>query len=150
MVEIITQDQTSKFSKPFRVDAGTAVIISSFNFSCEKTNEIGEVVRKGDCAVLHKIDLAGEDMGEGDGCVNCGSCLLDGLDVSVASSEPVVVCGEEWTHNANNNLSILTVPGSYMFELCDESAIGSVTMRIEAIPVSQAAMLPRPLIHGEC
>lgn len=149
MIEIFSQDQAGRLSKPFRVNLGEAVVISSFNFACDQTDEIGEVIRKGDCAILHKIDLVGDEIPQGSGCVSCNSCILEGLDISVANSEPVVVCGNMWTHNAFNNLSILTVPGAYMFEVCDESAVGSVSIRIESVPVEQAALLPRSLIHGE-
>lgn len=150
MVEIIKQNQSSKFSLPFRVDAGKALVISSFNFGCETLDDIGNVVKKGDCAVLHKIDLKDVEIPTVSGCVGCASCLLEGVDLSVANSEPVIVCGELWTHNSFNNLSILTVPGYYMFELCSDSAIGSVSMRIEEVSLEQAALLPKPLIHGEC
>lgn len=149
MVEIFGSGQTDKFSKPFRVDVGSVVVISSFNFACATTDDVGEVTRPGDCAVLHKIDLQSEDLATANGCVGCGSCILEGLDVSVANSEPVVICGETWTHNAFNNLSILTIPGYYMFELCNEDAIGSVSIRIEDLTLEQAALLPRNLIHGE-
>lgn len=149
MVEIISQEQESKFSKPFRVDVGKVVVISSFNFACEQQDEIGNVVKAGDCAILHKIELEENAIPETNGCVNCNSCVLEGVDVSVANSEPVIVCGELWTHNAFNNLSLLTVPGYYMFELCDESAIGSVSIKIEELTVEQAALLPKSLIHGE-
>lgn len=150
MVEIIKQNQASKLSLPFRVDVGKALVISSFNFACETQNEIGEVIKKGDCAILHKIDLSDVEIPTGSGCVGCATCILEGVDLSVANSEPVIVCGELWTHNSFNNLSILTVPGYYMFELCNDSAIGSVSMRIEELSLAQAALLPKPLIHGEC
>lgn len=149
MVEILSQKQTTKFSKPFGVYEGQVVVISSFNFACEQTDEVGEVTRPGDCAILHKIDISGDVLPQGDGCVNCGGCILEGLDISVTNSEPVVVCGETWTHNSANNLSILTVPGVYMFELCNEDSIGSVSIRIEELGVEQATLLPKPLIHGE-
>lgn len=149
MVEILGQDQADKFSKPFRVDTGKVVVISSFNFSCEQQDEIGNVVKAGDCAILHKIELEENEIKATSGCVSCNSCVLEGVDVSVANSEPVNVCGELWTHNSFNNLSLLTVPGYYMFELCDESAIGSVSIKIEELTVEQAALLPKSLIHGE-
>lgn len=150
MVEIFGQNQTSKFSKPFRVDVGKVVVISSFNFGCEQQDIIGNVTKEGDCAILHKIELEDQQMPTGSACTGCASCLLDGVDLSVANSEPVVVCGELWTHNAENNLTVLTVPGAYMFELCDESAIGTVSIKIEELTVEQASLLPKSLIHGEC
>lgn len=149
MVEILSQDQADKFSKPFRVDIGKVVVISSFNFSCGQQDQIGNVVEDGDCAILHKIELDENQIQATSGCVSCSSCILEGIDVSVANSEPVMTCGELWTHNAFNNLTLLTVPGYYMFELCNESAIGSVSIKIEELTVEQAALLPKSLIHGE-
>lgn len=147
--EIFGPKQTSRYSKSFFVDPGSAVVISSFNLACDQTNEIGEVTKKGDCAILHKLDLKIEAIMPDDGCTGCSGCILDHVDVSVANSEPVMICGEMWTHNSQNNLSILTVPGVYMFEFCDESAIGTALIQVERMPISQATMLPRPLIHGE-
>lgn len=146
MLEIFGLGQATKFSKPFRVDVGKVVVISSFNFSCDTMNDVGEVIKKGTCAVLHKINLTTPDMPSGDGC--CG-CILENIDVSIANSEPVVVCCEMWTLNSCNNLLVLSVPGYYMFELCDESAIGSALIRIEELNIEQAALLPRNLIYGE-
>lgn len=148
--EILGPSNPSRYSKTFYVQPGDAVVISSYNFGCEKTNEIGEVVKPGDCAVLHKLDIKVESyMVEGDGCSACIGCVLGHVDVSVANSEPVVVCGKTWTHNADNNLSILTVPGVYMFELCDGSSLGSALIQVEQVNIEQAALLPRSLIHGE-
>lgn len=150
MVEIFSQDQSDKFSKPFRVDVGKVIVISSFNFGCEQLNNVGDVVKKGDCAILHKIELEETQIEATSGCVGCSSCILEGIDVSIATSEPVIVCGELWTHNAFNNLTLLTVPGYYMFELCSEDAIGSVSIKIEELTLEQASLLPKCLIHGEC
>lgn len=149
MVEIFGTNQGSTLSKPFRVDVGKVVVISSFNFSCEATDEYGTVIRDGDCAILHKIDLQNEELVSGNGCVSCNTCLLEDFDVSVANSEPVVICGDLWTHNAFNNLSILTIPGYYMFQVCNPSAVGSVSIRIEELTLDQAVLLPKNLIHGE-
>lgn len=148
MVEILSQDQVSPYSKVFRVDAGFAVVISSFNFACEQQDEFGEVVKNGDCAILHKIELGEKEIGTLNGCTSC-SYVLDGVDVNVANSEPVVVCGDLWVHNSDNNLSVLTVPGYYMFELCGETSVGSVTIKVQELTLNQAALLPRGLIHGE-
>lgn len=149
MVEIFGKGQSNTLSKPFRVDVGKVVVISSFNFSCEATDEFGDVIREGDCAILHKIDLNAEEIATGSGCVSCSSCLLEDFDVSVANSEPVVICGELWTHNAFNNLSVLSIPGYYMFEICNPSAVGSISIRIEELTLEQAVLLPKQLIHGE-
>lgn len=145
MVEIFGLGQTTKFSKPFRVDIGKVVVISSFNFACETLDDTGEVIKNGDCAILHKIDFTTPEMPSGNGC----GCILENVDVSISNSEPVVVCCEMWTLNACNNVVVLSVPGYYMYELCEESAIGSVLIRIEELSIEQASLLPRNLIYGE-
>lgn len=144
--EIISQTQTSVLSKVFRVDPGKAVVISSFNFSGPMSDEVGNTTKPGDCAVLHKIEIQGAEIPMGDGC----GCVLDGLESSIKSNEPVVVCGQTWTHNCENNLTVLSVPGVYMFELCSPESIGSVTMQVEEISLEQAAVLPQNLFHGAC
>lgn len=150
MFEVYSQKETTRFSKPFRVDKGKVVVISSFNFACEKLNDIGEVVRKADCAVLHKIELKGNVLPQGDGCIACSGCIIENLDVSVLTSEPVAQCGASWTHNAQTNLTVLSVPGFYMFEVCSDDAVGSVSIQVEELSVAEAALLPKPLFHGEC
>lgn len=145
MVEIFDLGRTTKFSKPFRVDPGKVVVVSAFNFSCETLGNTGEIIKKGDCAILHKIDFTTPEMPTGNGC----GCVLDNVDVSISNSEPVVVCCEMWTLNACNNLLILSVPGYYMYELCNESSIGSVSISLEELSIEQGALLPRNLIYGE-
>lgn len=148
-IEIVDQKQTTKFSKVFMVTPGYVVVISSFNFRCAETDKYGDVTRQGDCAVLHKIDIVGGKIPHRDGCVDCEGCVLDSVESQIVSSEPVVQCGELWTHTPNNNLTVLSVPGYYMFELCDKTMIGSAIMRVEELTVAQAQLLPRPLFHGE-
>jgi len=147
-IEIIQLGQVSTYSKPFRVDVGKVLVISSFNFQCEQTNEIGEVIRPADCAILHKIEMGGAEIPETDGCP-C-SCILEGLEASVLSSEPVVQCGGNWTHNAQTNLTVLSVPGFYMFEVCNADSIGNISMKVEELDVSDATLIPKQLFHGEC
>lgn len=145
MLEIFGLGQTTKFSKPFRVDAGKVVVISAFNFACETLDDTGGIVRAGDCAILQKIEFTTPEIPSGNGC----GCILENVDVSISNSEPVVVCCDMWTLNACSNLAILTVPGYYMYELCTEDAIGSVSIRLEELSIEQAALLPRNLIYGE-
>lgn len=146
-IEIISQDQSIKFSKPFRVDAGKVVVISSYNFCKPLQDEVGGVTRQGDCAILHKIDLCGDVLPQLQaGC----SCILDGLDIYVLSSEPVLQGGLPWSHNYENNLTVLSVPGYYMFELCNCDSIGNVVMTVEELDVSNASIIPRQLFHGDC
>ena len=145
-IEIISQGQASAYSKPFRVDVGKVLVISSFNFQCEQTNEIGEVTRPADCAILHKIEMGGDALPQADGC----GCILDGLETSVLSSEPVVQCGSNWTHNAQTNLTVLSVPGFYMFEVCNADSIGNISMKVEELDATDATLIPKQLFHGEC
>lgn len=147
-VEILSQKTVSKYSKPFKVDVGRAVIISSFNFACPTTDEVGEVIKPGDCAVLHKIELSGDELQQIEGCVSCSGCTLDGLKYRITSNEPVVQCGETWTHSHECNLSVLTVPGYYMFEVCNEGSLGSLSIKVEDVSLAEAALIPTNLIHG--
>lgn len=149
-INIITQKQTSKMSKAFVVSPGYAVVISSFNFRYAETDNVGNVTRPADCAVLHKLELQSEPMPTGDGCSSCTTCVFDSLSTEVVNSEPVVQCGTTWTHNAETNLTVLSVPGYYMFELCDESAVGTVMMKVEEITATQAALIPKAIFHGDC
>lgn len=149
-VEIFTPGQTSVRSKIFRVEPGIALVISSFNLGCAVSNDVGDVTTPADCAVLHKLELSGGNLPTVDGCVTCVGCVLDGVDFTVQRSEPVVQCGELWTHNAENNLSVLSVPGFYMFELCSEQNIGSISIKVEELTAEQAKLIPKPLFHGEC
>lgn len=148
-IQIIDQKQTSTFSKVFAVAPGHVVVISSFNFRCTETDEFGDVVRPNDCAVLHRIEIEGEQIPHKDGCSGCNSCVLDSLDAEIICSEPVMQCGENWVHTPSNNVTVLSVPGYYMFELCNETAVGTVIMQVEELTVEQAQLLPRPLFHGE-
>lgn len=151
-INIITQKQNSKMSKAFMVSPGRAVVISSFNFRCAETDNVGNVTREADCAVLHKLELEVESgyIPSGDGCVGCQGCVFDSLSTTIVNSEPVVQCGATWTHTAATNLTVLSVPGYYMFELCDESAVGTVMMKVEEITAEQAALIPKALFHGDC
>lgn len=144
-IEIISQGQAGVYSKPFRVDVGKVLVISSFNFQCEQTDEIGNVTRPADCAVLHKIEMGGDELPETSGC----GCILDGLDIRILSSEPVVQCGKTWTHNARTNLTVLSVPGFYMFEVCNAESIGNLSMKIEELDTADATLIPKQLFHGE-
>lgn len=148
-LNIIDQKQTTKFSKIFTVAPGRVVVISSFNFRCAETNDTGEIIRQNDCAVLHRIEVEGDPIPSTDGCVGCNSCVLSSLSAEITRSEPVVHCGDLWVHTPENNISVLSVPGYYMFELCDASAIGTVIMQVEELTVEQAQLIPRPLFHGE-
>lgn len=147
-IDIVTVDQTTKFSKPFRVDKGFVVVITSRNFNCEVKNEIGEVTRPHDCAVLHMVSMSGEILPELESCRVCQGVILD-LNPEILSSEPVVQEGSNWTHNSQNNISVITVPGYYMFELCNEDSIGTVTMQAQELSIEQAMLLPRGIFHGE-
>ena len=149
-INIITQKQTSKMSKAFMVTPGYAVVISSFNFRCAETDKLGNVTRPADCAVLHKLELEGDPIPHVDGCVECERCVFESLGTTIVNSEPVVQCGTTWTHNAETNLTVLSVPGYYMFELCDESAVGTVMMKVEEITAEQAALIPKSIFHGDC
>lgn len=149
-INIITQKQNSKMSKAFMVSPGYAVVISSFNFRCAETDALGNVTRPADCAVLHKLELESDPIPSVDGCVGCQSCVFDSLVATVVNSEPVVQCGTTWTHTSSTNLTVLSVPGYYMFELCDNSAVGTVMMKVEEITAEQAALIPKALFHGDC
>lgn len=149
-VEIISQKQTSKNSKVFVVSPGHAVVVSSFNFRCAETDAVGNVTRPADCAVLHKLELKSDPIPYTDGCVECCRCVFDSLGTTIVNSEPVVQCGTTWTHTSATNLTVLSVPGYYMFELCDESAVGTVMMKVEEITAEQAALIPKALFHGDC
>lgn len=144
--EIFSPKQTSKFSKPFRVDVGRVLVISSFNFACAVTDDLGNVTRPADCAILHKIEMGGDKIPDVE-CGGCG-CVLENLDTRILNSEPVVQCGCTWTHNHENNLSVLAVPGYYMFELCNAESVGAVSIKVEEMPVSDAVLIPTSLIHG--
>ena len=149
-VNIITQKQNTKMSKIFVVSPGNAVVISSFNFRCAETDKFGNVTRPADCAVLHKLELESDSLKVDDGCVGCQGCVIDSLGSTIVNSEPVVQCGTTWTHTAATNLTVLSVPGYYIFELCDESAVGTVMMKVEELTSEQAALIPKALFHGEC
>ncbi len=149
-INIITQKQNSKMSKAFMVSPGYAVVISSFNFRCAETDDLGNVTRPADCAVLHKLELESDTIPSRDGCVGCQSCVFDSLGTTVVNSEPVLQCGTTWTHTSATNLTVLSVPGYYMFELCDNSAVGTVMMKVEEITAEQAALIPKALFHGDC
>ena len=145
---ILDNESTSRFSKAFAVETGNVVVISSFNFACEQKNEIGDVTKKRDCAILHKLDVSGSPLPSGSGCMTRTEVVF-GKELVINSSEPVVQCNELWTHNSQNNISVLSVPGYYMFELCDESSVGNVTIQAERLPLDEAQLLPRSLFHGE-
>lgn len=147
--EIYSPKSKSKFSKLFQVSVGNAVVISSFNFACAVTDDVGNVTKAGDCAILHKIELEGGGIPEMNGCSDCNQFVLDSLSSNIVKNEPVVQCGELWTHNSANNLSVLSVPGIYMFELCNQSSVGKATMRVEELSVAEAALIPKALYHGE-
>jgi len=143
---IFTPGQDSNFSKVFRVDIGKVLVISSYNFQCEQQDEIGNVIREADCAILHKLEMGGDELPEANGC----SCILDGLEARVLNSEPVVQCGNVWTHNSQTNLTVLSVPGFYMFELCNSDSIGVISIKVEELTLAEAALIPQQLFHGEC
>lgn len=145
-IEILSPKSNSKYSKPFKVDAGHVVVISSSNFACPVTDDIGDVTKAGDCAILHKIELVGDALPQLDGCV-C-ACEIDKLSAHIVSSEPVVQCGFPWTHTHACNLSVLSVPGIYMFEVCNESSIGSLSIKVEELTIAEAALIPSNLYHG--
>lgn len=149
-VNIITQEQNSKMSKVFMVSPGYAVVISSFNFRCAETDKVGNVIREADCAVLHKLEFDSDPIPYTDGCVECERCVFENMNTHITNSEPVLQCGTTWTHTAETNLTVLSVPGYYMFELCDESAVGTVMMKIEEVTAEQAALIPKALFHGDC
>lgn len=145
---ILSDKQHSKFSKIFRVYPGKVLVINSFNFSGPVTDEFGEVTRQGDCAILHKIEITSDLIPQIDGCARCANGVLEGLSTHVVSSEPIIQCGDNWSHNCENNLSVLAVPGVYIFELCDERSIGSVSIAIEELSVEEAALIPANLFNG--
>lgn len=150
-VSIITPTQTAKMSKIFRVVPGYAMVISSFYFRCAMTDDKGNVVTPADCAILHKLELESDLIPYvDDGCVECQRCVFENLGSKIINSEPVVQCGENWTHNAQNNLSVISVPGYYMFELCNDSSVGVAMMQVEELPIDQATLIPKALFHGEC
>lgn len=147
-IAIFTTEQTSRFSKVFRVDKGFVQVITSFNFSCQQLNEIGEVTRPGDRAVLHRVELNGDTLPTWDGCT-CVGGVFEGLSVEIISSEPVVQCAKNWQHNSQNNVSVLSVPGYYMFEICNEDSVGTVSMTVEELTIAEAQLLPKALYLGE-
>lgn len=148
---ILGADSEDRFSKLFRVDPGKVVLVSSINFACPETDDVGEVIQDGDCAILHKVEVSTAGIPEiDDTCTECASCVLFDLESHITSTEPVVQCGELWTVNANNNLSVLSVPGLYQFELCNENAIGRAVIKVMELPYKEAMLLPKPLYYGEC
>lgn len=143
-VEIFSQKQTGKLSDPFRVDKGHVVVLSAFNLSCPQTDDVGTVTRKGDCFILHKLEVSGKMEQRNDAC----GCVFKGGSSEIVSSEPVVVCGSMWTLTNNTNLAVLSVPGYYMLELCNEGSVGSAVVKVEELTVADAALLPETLYLG--
>nr|DAN20697.1 MAG TPA: hypothetical protein [Caudoviricetes sp.] len=149
-VQIISPDSNSTVSKIFQVRSGYAMVVSSFNFKGVATDEYGEVTREGDCAVLHKLKIEHGQMPHSNGCTDntCHTCTFEATDLKVVGSEPVMVCNETLTHHCGQNLTVLAVPGFYMFELCNAQSLGEVAIEVEEISAETAHLIPQNFFHG--
>lgn len=144
--QIYTPKSKNRTSLVFSVVKGRVVVISAFNFECAKTDEYGEVISRAERAILHKVTLGGGSLPHSDSA--CGCCVIPAEVARIESSEPLVSCGCTWDIHAGNNLSVLSVPGYYVFELCDESSEGKVTIEVEELTIKEASLLPENLFLG--
>lgn len=149
-VQIISPQSTSTLSSVFQVYPGYAMVISSFNFQGEKHNDVGDVIEEGDCAVLHKLKVEHGTMPHGNGCADgeCRQCIFEPSELKIVGSEPVILCEETMTHFCGQNLTVLSVPGYYAFELCREKSLGKVSIEVEEITADVAKLIPQNFFHG--
>ena len=126
------------------------MVVSSFNFQGVVTDEFGEVTQEGDCAVLHKLKIEHGQMPHGDGCSDntCYKCTFEPSELRIVGSEPVLVCGETLTHHCGQNLTVLSVPGFYLYELCNSQSLGKVAIEVEEISAEEAKLIPQNFFHG--
>lgn len=144
-IKIYTPDSKTKHSAIFSVVKDRVIVVSGFNFACATTDEFGEVINRAQRAILHKVTLAGGDLPY---CTDLCGCVIEAKSAHIESSEPVVSCGCAWSLHGADNLVVLSVPGYYKFELCDESAIGKVSIEIEELTLEQAKLIPANLFIG--
>jgi len=149
-IQIISPQSTTTLSKVFQVYPGYAMVISSFNFQDEVHNDVGDVIEEGDCAVLHKIKVEHSAMPHGDGCEDgdCRQCIFEASELRIISSEPVMLCEDTMGHHCGQNLTVLSVPGYYAFELCHDKSIGKVSIEVEEITADVAKLIPQNFFHG--
>lgn len=144
---ILSTKATSKFSKGFYVPKGSVVVLSAFNFRCPDTDKELDPV-SGTCAQIYKIHFAHNAMPQLNGC-----CVFDIFDEEMRPkfeyTELVNQCGDPWTLTAQDNIRILSVPGYYMYELCEDKDIGSAVILAEELTMEEAELLPQPLVYGE-
>lgn len=149
-VKILSPESTSTVSKIFQVRSGFATVISSYNFKGVATDKYGEVTREGDCAVLHRLNVEYGQMPHSRGCSEdaCQTCIFEEAELKIVGSEPVMVCNETLTHHCGQNLTVLAVPGFYMFELCNDQSLGEVAIEVEEISAETARLIPQNFFHG--
>ena len=149
-VQIIGPQSTSVFSDVFQVRTGFAMVISSFNFQGAVTDKYGDVTKEGDCAVLHKLKFEQGSMPHGDGCSDnaCHTCTFQSSELKIVGSEPVMVCNETLTIHCGQNLTVLSVPGFYVYELCNPQSLGKVAIEVEEITTEDAKLIPQNFFHG--
>lgn len=146
--EILSTKSTSRFSKGFYVPNGSVVVLTAYNFRCQEVdNKTLEQVNN-TCAELHMIHFGNNQLPQGEGC-----CTFDIFDEELRPkfeyTELVAQCNNKWTLNSQNNIRILSVPGYYMFEVCDDKDIGSAVILAEEVTVKNAELLPRAIIFGD-
>ena len=110
------------------------------------------MIEEGDCAVLHKLKVEHGTMPHGNGCADgeCRQCIFEPSELKIVGSEPVMLCEETMTHFCGQNLTVLSVPGYYAFELCREKSLGKVSIEVEEITadvakIDSTKLFPRSL-----
>lgn len=91
---------------------------------------------------IHRVLLADGTMPQGYGCI-CD--YDDGSPLVVAASEPLKIDCNPVVLNECNNVVYLTIPGSYMLKLNDESHLGQFWAFAESM---ECCCLPEKLVIG--
>ena len=85
-------------------------------------------------------------MPHGNGCEDgeCRQCIFEPEELKIVSSEPVMLCEDTMAHFfCGQNLTVLSIPGYYAFELCREASLGKVTIEVEEITAEVAKLIPQ-------
>lgn len=129
----------------------------SYLFDHKSTNTISRPIHIYDCEAkklstfnlpdgvkltVHRVIVGGGVMPQGSGCLCAGE---PGQQVKVLMSEPLKIeCKPVVLDNCNSVL-FLTIPGSYVLELSDESVLGNFLAMEDSV---ECCCLPDGLIIG--
>lgn len=141
---------TRAFSEVLYIPPGKVALLSMYNMF----NEV-RVLKNGkghteliadDCALIHKLSLGKtEDIARK---IECGERvnILGELRSLLASRrmfhEPVYQCGQSWSLNPCNNVSLIPIPGFYMLEFFNPNQFDTAYVEYTLLDVADSVAIP--------